>query len=175
MSWSSRLHLEDEQDWFNLDEKNEKVDFHFSPKEIQSGLSSKFYDLNKSDRPLEDKSSFVQLEKKSSFAQQKNVFLRFPSQPKPWFSPSLRDKLEKFKKGTIERKEMTDLIKTIAEISVDFYNIKVGRFIAVGFDGRIVEDANSEIELLLKVQGRKYGTPVFVWHVGRDSFLGWRT
>lgn len=167
MSWGDRLYLEDEQERFNLDEKNGTVDFHFKEKEIQSGLGSKFYEVNKPEQQLEDKSSFV--------SQEKNILLRFSSQPKPWFPLPLRDKLEKLRKRTIERDEMTDLIRKIAEISIDFYNIEAERFIAVRFDGRVVEDADSEIELLLKVQGRKYGMPVFVWHVGYESFLGWRT
>jgi hypothetical protein len=166
MSWSGRLYLEDEQQWFNLDEKSEKVDFLFKEKEIESGLGRKFYGIDKPDQILEDKSSYVS---------QQNLLLRFSSQPKPWFPLSLRDKLEKLNKGTIGRDELTDLIKKIAEISIDFYNIEAAHFIAVRFDGRVVEDADSQIELLLKVQGRNYGMPVFVWHVGYDSFLGWRT
>jgi len=160
------FHREDEQEWLHLADKDEIIDFSLKRTGIQSGLSSKFYDVNKPDRPLEDRSSFVPLERK--------VLFGFKSQPKPWLPPTVRDKLEKMTKGIIQREELTDLIKKIAEISIDFYNIEPERFIAVRFDGRIVEDADSEIELLLKVQGRKYGMPVFVWHVGYESFLGWR-
>ena len=156
---------EAEQKWLHLDDKEEIIDFSFKRTEKQSGLISMFYDANKPDRPLEDRSSFVQSERKVRFG--------FKSQPKPWFPLKIRDKLEKMKKGTIRREEMTDLIKKIAEISIDFYDIESERFIAVGFDGRIVEDADTEIELLLKVQGKRYGMPVFVWHSGYESFLGW--
>jgi hypothetical protein len=156
---------EDEQEQLQLVDKDETIDFSFKRPEIHSGLSIKFYDANKPDRPLEDRSSFVPLERKVHFG--------FNSQPKPWLPPTVREKLEKMEKGIIGREELADLIKKIAEISIDFYNIEPEHFIAVKFDGRIVEDADSEIELLLRVQGRKYGMPVFVWHVGYESFLGW--
>ena len=152
---------EAEQKWLQLNDKEEIIDFSFKRTEIQSGLSSKFYDINRPD----DRPSFVSVGK--------NMFLRFKSQPKPWLPPTVLDELDKLKKGMIDRKEMTDLMNKIAEISINFYKLESERFVALRFDGRIVEDADSEIELLLKIQGRNYGMPVFVWRVGYDSFIGW--
>lgn len=163
---SGEFHQEDEQKWLHLDEKDEIIDFSFKCPETQSGLSSKFYDVNKPDQPLKERFSFVT-------EGGKNIRLGFKSQPKPWLPPTVLDKIDKLRKGIIDREEMTNLIKKIAEISIDFYKIDSERFIALRFDGRVVEDADSEIELLLKIQGRDYGMPIFVWHVGYESFLGW--
>lgn len=107
--------------------------------------------------------------------EQEQLDLGFNRPPKPWLSPRLIQKLEKMKKTGLKRGEMVDLIETIAKISVDFYQIRPRMFIAVKFDGRIVESADNEIDLLLKVQGKKFDIPVFVWQAGSESFSGWRT
>lgn len=164
---NGEFHREDEIEWLRLDDKEEIIDFSFRRTEIPSGLSSKFYDTKEPDYPLKDRPSFVSIEK--------NVRLRFKSQPQPWLPPTVLDKLDKLRKGIIDRKEMTDLMNKIAEISINFYRLESERFVALRFDGRVVESADSEIELLLKIQGKKYGTPVFVWYVGHDAFSGWRT
>jgi len=99
----------------------------------------------------------------------------FNSQPKPWFSPALLQKLDKIKKGQLKSKELVDLIEDIAKICADFYQVDSGQVIAVKFDGHIVESADTEIDLLLKIQGKKFDMPIFVWQVGSESFSGWRT
>ena len=75
----------------------------------------------------------------------------------------------------LKSEELVDLIEDIAKISADFYQVESGRVIAAKFDGRIVESADTEIDLLLKVQGKKFDMPIFVWQVGSESFSGWRT
>lgn len=107
--------------------------------------------------------------------EEEELDLGFNRPPKPWLSPRLIQKLEKMKRTGLKRGEMVDLIETIAKISVDFYQIRPGTFIAVKFDGRIVESTDNEIDLLLKIQGKKFDIPVFVWQVGSESFSGWRT
>ena len=161
------FHKEDEKKWLCIEGKDEIIDSSFEFKEIQSGLTSEFYDVGKPVLPIKDCFSFGGAEGK------KNMRFGFPSQPKPWLPPTVLAKIDKLRKGLINREEMTSLLKEIAEISIDFYNLDSERFVALRFDGRVAEDADSEIELLLKIQGRDYGMPVFVWHVGYESFLGW--
>jgi len=103
------------------------------------------------------------------------VTFGFDSQPKPWLPARVLQKLEKMRKRPLERKEMVALIEDIAKISIDFYQIKPGKSIAVRFDGRIAESADDETSLLLKIQGIRFDQPVFVWQAGSESFTGWRT
>jgi len=100
--------------------------------------------------------------------------LGFHSSPKPWLPPQLLARLDKMRRTSLNKKEMVGFIEDIAKISVEFYQVKKGKFIAARFDGRIVESADTQIELLLKIQGRDFGMPIFVWEVGSESFLGWR-
>jgi hypothetical protein len=155
---------EGERNWLRLEYDESGVPFA-GKKEIQSDLSSNFYDVNKPACPLTNRPYFTPTDEP--------VLLGFRNRPTPWLPPTIIDKIDKLRKGIIDRTEMVNLIKKIAEISIDFYNISAEHYVAIRFDGRIVEDANSEIELLLKIQGRDYGIPVFVWHVDHDSFLGW--
>lgn len=115
------------------------------------------------------------LKDQALFQKEEMLRLGFNSQPRPWFSPALLQKLDKARKGVLKKEEFVDLIEQIAKISVDFYQVEFGRAIAVKFDGRIVEYADTEIDLLLKIQGKKFDIPIFVWKVGSESFSGWRT
>ena len=108
---------------------------------------------------------------KASAEQMKLVFNQ---PPKPWLPPRLLKKFNKMKKTQLRKQEMVNLIEDIAKISIEFYQIKPRKFIAVKFDGRVVESSDDKIELLLKIQGKKFDTPVFVWEVGSESFSGWR-
>lgn len=100
--------------------------------------------------------------------------LGFESPPKPWLPPEIQKKIDKMKRKPLGREEMVEFIENIADISADFYNVSPGKFIAVKFDGRIVESADTQIGLLLKIQGKNFEIPVFVWEVGAESFSGWR-
>jgi hypothetical protein len=97
----------------------------------------------------------------------------FKNQPKPWLPQAVRSKIEKMKRTPLRNKELVCLLQEIAEISIDFYSVKPGHSIAIGLDGKIVESAESEFELLLKIQGKKFSVPIFVWKVGSNSFAGW--
>ena len=118
-------------------------------------------------QPILEEGILTELEKET-------LHFGFKNQPKPWFPPPLLQKLDKIKKGTIKREQLANAIEEIARITIDFYQVKSGRCIAARFDGRIVESADTEIDLLLKIQGKKFSEPVFVWQVGSDSFTGWR-
>jgi len=100
--------------------------------------------------------------------------LGFHSSPRPWLSPQLLARLDKMRRTSLNKKEMVGFIEDIARITVEFYQVKEGKFIAARFDGRIVESADTQIEILLKIQGRDFGMPIFVWEVGSESFSGWR-
>jgi hypothetical protein len=97
----------------------------------------------------------------------------FKNQPRPWFPQSLKNKIERLGRGFLRNKELVTLLEEIAEISIDFYEIKSGQCIAIRLDGKIVESAENEFDLLIKIQGLKFDTPVFVWKAGSKSFAGW--
>jgi len=94
---------------------------------------------------------------------------------KPALPLKLKQKIGKYKKSKIKCEEMFDIINEIGKITEDFYRPKHGKFLAVRIDGVIVDSADTEIDLLLKVQGRKFNTSIFVWEAGSDSPPGWST
>lgn len=92
---------------------------------------------------------------------------------KPYIPPNLQRLLDKATKIPLKSEEMTRLIDGIAKISIEFYELKSGKFVAIGFNGRVIESADTQIKLLMKIQGREFKQDIFVWHVGSDSFSGW--
>jgi len=92
---------------------------------------------------------------------------------KPHFPQKIQATIEKMMRRPLRPSEMVNLIDEICIISADFYKIKNGKHIAVRLDGTVVESADSELDLLLKIQGRQFSVPVFVYEVGADSSLGW--
>ena len=98
----------------------------------------------------------------------------FQNSPRPWLPPRVLKTIRKMTRSKLGNSEMVDLIKDIAQISIDFYDLNVGSFVAIKFDGRIAESADKEIDLLLKIQGKQFDVPVFVWKVGSNSFAGWK-
>ena len=97
----------------------------------------------------------------------------FKHHTKPFLPLKTREKIKKMQKIPLKRQELVNLIDQICTISVDFYEIKPGKHIAIKIDGSIVESADSEIELLFKTQGRQFGAPVFVFEAGAKSDSGW--
>ena len=97
----------------------------------------------------------------------------FPDSLKSHIPPDLQKLLNKA--NTLNPDEMTHLIEGIAKAAIDFYKLKQGKYVAIGFNGCILESADSKIELLMKIQGRDFKQDIFVWHVGSDSFMGWET
>lgn len=99
-----------------------------------------------------------------------------PQRPlKPHFPPKTQEKIKKLMRHSLKPSEMVSLIDEICIISADFYKIKSGKHIAVKIDGTVVESADSEIDLLLKIQGRQFGVPVFAYEVGAAFSPGWST
>ena len=94
---------------------------------------------------------------------------------KPHFPLKIQEKIKKLMRHPLKPSEMVSLIDEICIISADFYKIKSGKHIAVKIDGTVVESADSEIDLLLKIQGRQFGVPVFAYEVGAESSPGWST
>lgn len=92
---------------------------------------------------------------------------------RPYLPPTVTKILEKWATRPLTSKQAIKVMKDIAEIAVDFYDIQKGKYIAIGFDGRVVESADSSFDLLMKIQGRKLPIKKFVWHAGFDVFAGW--
>ena len=93
----------------------------------------------------------------------------------PYFPPKVTSLIEKGMKRTLTEKEFSRLIENIADISIKFYNIRDGKYLAIGFNGRILDVADSQLDLLSKLQGKKFQTQVFVWRAGSEMFSGWAT
>jgi len=94
---------------------------------------------------------------------------------KPHFTLKTQEKIRKLMRHPLKSSDMVKLIDKVCTISAEFYNIRRGKHIAVKIDGTIVESADSEIDLLLKIQGRQFGVPVFAHEVGAESTPGWST
>jgi len=92
---------------------------------------------------------------------------------RPYLPPNVTKMLRKWAANPLTDKQATKVMKDIAEIAVDFYDIQEGKYVAIGFDGRVVESASSSFDLLMKIQGRQLPIKTFVWHVGSDAFAGW--
>jgi hypothetical protein len=94
-------------------------------------------------------------------------------QPQPWLPPDIIKLLQIGKKRKLSNKQMTYLFNKIAKISIEFYKIQSGKFVAFYFNGRIVEIAENSIDLLAKIEKQGYKKQIFVWKVGSDVYSGW--
>ncbi len=92
---------------------------------------------------------------------------------RPYLPSKITKKLEKWAKQPLDDKEALKVMKDVAEIAINFYNVHEDKYLAIAFNGRIVESANSSFDLLMKLQGRELPYETFVWHVGSDVFTGW--
>ena len=152
-------------------EEEETIPYSSSTPGSQPRMISKpKFDLSKEDI-LETEPTWED----TPFSFEQRLRLGFNRPPKPWLPPRLLQKLDSMRRTQLKREEMVELIEEIAKISIDFYQIKLGAFIAMKFDGRIVDSADTEIDLLLKIQGKRFDMPVIVWEAGSESFSGWRT
>jgi len=116
----------------------------------------------------------VNLEKPESLNEfyQENHYELFGS-ARPYLPPNVTKMLRKWVTRPITNKQAIKVMKDIAEIAIDFYDIQEGKYVAIGLDGRVVESANSSFDLLMKIQGRQLSIKTFVWHVGSDAIAGW--
>lgn len=110
----------------------------------------------------------------SSRFKESKIDYGFQSSPRPWLPPRVLKKIKKMRNTKLRNTEMVNLIQDIAKISIDFYSLKAGSFVAIKFDGRIAESADKETDLLMRIQGKQFDVPVFVWKVGSSSFAGWK-
>jgi len=90
----------------------------------------------------------------------------------PWLPPNAIKLLNKSKKGPHTEKEMITLMELIAERASEHFQLDVGKFVAITFHGRIVEVSDTRVDLLKKIQGRKYQEQIFVWRIGFKAFSG---
>jgi len=91
---------------------------------------------------------------------------------RPWLPPKALELLSKLKKRTIKEKELIRLMEIVAERAAVYFQLPIGKFVAMTFHGRIVEISDSRISLLKKIQGQKYEEPIFVWRIGSKVFSG---
>ena len=92
---------------------------------------------------------------------------------RPYLPPYVTKILERWARRPLTSKQAVKVMKDIAKIAIDFYDIQEGKYVAIGFDGRVVDSASSSFDLLMKIQGRQLTIKTFVWHVGYDAFSGW--
>jgi len=109
------------------------------------------------------------------FFPKEKVSYSFRRPPHPWLPPAVLKKIGRMKKSKLGNKDLVDLFGDIAQISTDYYDLKHGSVVAIKLDGRIAESAESQAELLFKIQGKKFDIPIFVWKVGSTSFAGWKS
>lgn len=94
---------------------------------------------------------------------------------KPYLPENIQRLITRMSKGLLKEDEWVHFVDEICDISVKFFNIKEGKHIAIKVDGTVVESADSEINLLLKIQGRNYDSPIFICEAGVGSDSGWST
>jgi hypothetical protein len=92
---------------------------------------------------------------------------------RPWLPPEAIRLLSKLRmQKQLSPSELTNLMDIIARRTIDHFKLTQGKFVAITLSGKIVELANTKLELLKKIQGVSYPEEVFVWKVGCDSFSG---
>lgn len=124
-----------------------------------------YYDTYEKPKDLETIDKFQTPKEATSYG--------FKDPLKPYIPENLKKLIEKGKRSRLNEKEMVKLMEGIAEISTEFYELKEGKYVAIGFDGKILESADSQVKLLMKIQGREFQQDLFLWRVGSGSFTGW--
>jgi len=90
----------------------------------------------------------------------------------PWLPPTVLRLLQKAKTQLLSEKEAVKLMDIVAQRAIDHFQLPKGRFVAITLSGKIAEAAETKLELLKRVQGRRYPEQIFLWKVGFDSFSG---
>ena len=90
----------------------------------------------------------------------------------PWLPPNAVKLLNKIEKTSIAETELLRLMELIAERASIHFQLTKGRFVAMTFHGRVVEVSDSRVDLLKRIQGRKYSEQIFVWKIGSKAFSG---
>lgn len=90
----------------------------------------------------------------------------------PWLPPRVKKLLQKAQKRRLSESEIIGLMESIAERSIEHFDLSSGTFAAITFSGRIAELSDTKLDLLRKIQAKKYPEQIFVWKVGSKSFSG---
>lgn len=113
------------------------------------------------------------LEKWAGFETLFHYRIGFDTSMDPWLSPDI-DLLRKIKGRALSEQEAVRLMSALADRASEHYDLRRGEFVAITFSGKIVDVADTKIDLLKKVQGKRYSEQIFVWEVGSESFTGWK-
>jgi len=70
--------------------------------------------------------------------------------------------------------ELVNLMDILAQQATEHYRLEHGKFVAITFDGKIVELADTKLDLLRRIQSGRFSDQIFVWRVGYESFSGRR-
>lgn len=92
----------------------------------------------------------------------------------PWLPPNAVKLLDKSKISELSPKECVKLMDILAERATEHFQLQLGKFVAITLSGKIAELADTKLELLRRVQKRKFPEQIFLWKVGSDSFSGRR-
>jgi len=90
----------------------------------------------------------------------------------PWLPPNALKLINKIRKGAISESDLNHLMEIVADRSTAHFSLPKGQFVALAFNGKVVEVSNTRIGLLKKLQTQKNPGSFFVWRVGFKSFSG---
>jgi hypothetical protein len=90
----------------------------------------------------------------------------------PWLPPNVSKLLKKSKHSPLSEREFVTLMDHVAQRASVHFRLSAGSYAAMTFGGRVVEVSDTRIDLLKKLQGRKFEEQIFVWRIGSDAFSG---
>ena len=97
-----------------------------------------------------------------------------PEETGPWLPPQALKLLNKLKNQQLTERELVTLMDILAQRAIEHYRLEHGKFVAIALDGKIVELADTKLDLLRRIQSRRFSDQIFVWRVGYESFSGRR-
>ena len=116
---------------------------------------------------------FVTLEKTPQGFPPLQLNLRLAVENRPWLPPEAHHLIQQLRKRPLSEKEAVALMRLLAERNIEYYGFEDGQFLAISFEGRVMETSDSVIVLMRKLQGTSYSGNVFIWEVGSESLAGW--
>jgi len=91
----------------------------------------------------------------------------------PWLPPEAKTLVDKLRVNVrLSSFELLKLMDIVANRATEHFGLPSGKFAAITITGKIVELADTKLELLKRVQAAKYSEQTFVWKTGSDSFSG---
>jgi len=91
---------------------------------------------------------------------------------RPWIPPKALELLNKSKKGPITERQLVILMELVGKRASEHFQLRKGKFVAMTFHGRVVEVADTRVNLLKKIQVQKHREQIFVWRAGYKAFSG---